>query len=128
MAKRVFVSFRYADKDLRNDLLQFFQEHGGPVQATPAVMRTDVGDQGDERVKQVIREQLQGCVAVLAVVGDTVHNSRWIEYELGVANEFGIPKFQIRHPKATGGPPNAHAGMREIEWKRDAVAAVINPL
>jgi hypothetical protein len=42
MAKRVFLSFRFAEKGLRNDLLQFFQQNGGPVQATPAYMTQDL--------------------------------------------------------------------------------------
>jgi hypothetical protein len=128
LAKRIFLSFSFVDKGLLNDLLQFFQMKGGPVQATPAYMKTDFGDAGAERIKQAIREQMQGCVGVLLLVGDEAHNSRWIQYELGVANELQIPKFRLQHPTRSGGPPNAHSGTREIPWSPKEVAAVLNPL
>jgi hypothetical protein len=128
MAKRIFLSFSFVDKGLLNDLLQFFQTKGGPVEATPAYMKNDLGDAGAERIKQAIREQMHGCVGVLLLVGDEAHNSRWIQYELGVANELQIPKFRLQHPTRGGGPPNAHSGMREISWSAKEVAAVVNPL
>jgi hypothetical protein len=128
MAKRIFLSFSFVDKGLLNDLLLFFQPQGGPVMATPTYMRTDFGNAGAERIKQVIREQMQGCAGVLLLVGDEAHNSRWIQYEMGVANELEIPKFGLRHPTRSGGAPNAHSGMREISWKPGEVAAVLNAL
>lgn len=128
MAKRIFLSFSFVDKGLLNDLLQFFQPSGGPVMATPTYMKTDLSQAGQDRVKQAIREQMQGCAGVLLLVGDEAHNSRWIQYELGVANELQIPKFRLQHPTRSGGAPNAHSGMAEIPWSPRTVAAVLNPL
>jgi hypothetical protein len=128
MAKRIFLSFSFVDKGLLNDLLQFFQPQGGPVMATPTYMRSDLGDAGAERITQAIREQMQGCSGELLLVGDEVHNSRWIQYELGVANELKIPKFRVRHPTRSGGAPNAHAGMQEIPWSPKEVATILNSL
>lgn len=128
MAKRIFLSFSFVDRGLLNDLLQFFQAHGGPVMATPTYMTTDVSKAGPERIRQTIREQMQGCSGVLLLVGDEAHNSRWIQYEMGVANELHIRKFRLQHPTRTGGAPVAHAGMPEIPWSPKEVAAVLNPL
>ncbi|HEX6041068.1 TIR domain-containing protein [Longimicrobium sp.] len=128
MAKRIFLSHSFVDRALLNDLLQFFQARGGPVMATPTYMRTDLGEAGPERIRQAIREQMQGCAGVLLLVGDEAHNSRWIQYEMGVANELRIPKYRLQHPARTGGPPVAHAGMHEIPWSPREVAAVLNPL
>jgi hypothetical protein len=125
MARRVFLSFKFAEKGLLNDLLQFFQENGGPVQASPAYMTQDLSSFGEEHIKRVIRQQMDGCVALIVLVGDQVHNSKWIEWEGGVANELQIPKFGIRHPAANGGFPNAHRGMNEIDWDRNELARVL---
>jgi hypothetical protein len=128
MAKRVFISFRWAEKGWRNDLLQFFQENGGPIQASPAYMTQDLSGWEEEQIKAAIRQQMKDCVVLLVLVGDDVHNSPWIEWEGGVANELKIPKFGTRHPDARGGFPNAHRGMREIDWDGDALARAIADL
>ncbi len=129
MAKRVFLSFSFsAERGLLNDLLQFFQSNGGPVEATPRFMKQDLSAFGEERIKAAIREQMTGCAALLILIGDEAHNSRWIQYEAGVANELRIPKFGVRHPSRHGGFPNAHRGMTEIEWNRDALARVVASL
>lgn len=128
MAKRIFLSFSFVDRGLLNDLLQFFQANGGPVLATPTYMKTDLGDAGAERIKQAIREQMVGCAGVLLNVGNEAHNSGWIQYEMGVANELRIPKFRIQHPTRSGGAPNAHSGMQALPWNPKEVAAVLNRL
>jgi hypothetical protein len=128
MDKRVFLSFRFTEKGWLNDLLQFFQENGGPVQAKFEYMKEDLSSLGEEHIERVIREQMDGCVALVVLVGDDVHNSPWIRWEGGVANELRIPKFGIRHPAAHGGFPNAHSGMKEIDWDPDELARVIAEL
>jgi hypothetical protein len=129
MAKRVFLSFSFtADKGPLNDLLQFFQFKGGPVEATPAFMTEDLSAFGEEHIKAAIRQQMTGCVALLVLVGDEAHNSRWIQYEAGVANELGIPKYGMRHPARRGGFPNAHVGMKEIAWSGTELAKVVSGL
>jgi hypothetical protein len=128
MKKRVFISFRFKEKGLRNDLLQFFQANGGPVQATPTYMTQDLSSLGEDHIKDVIRQQMEGCAGLLVLVGDDVHNSSWIQWEGGVANELGVPKFGIRHPAAHGGFPNAHRGMREIDWDGEELARAVAEL
>jgi hypothetical protein len=71
---------------------------------------------------------MEGCVGLFVLVGDQVHNSPWIQWEAGVANELQIPKFGIRHPSAHGGFPVAHVGMREIEWDGNQIAKVVAEL
>jgi hypothetical protein len=128
MAKRVFISFRFHELNLRDNLLQFFQEYGGPIQATPAYMKQDIPGEGEERIKkikQAIRAQMDGCVGVLAVAGEDAHSSFWMNYEGGVANEFQIPKAGVHHPNHRGGFPNAHVGMKEVEWNGPKLAELV---
>jgi hypothetical protein len=39
-----------------------------------------------------------------------------------------IPKFGMRHPAADGGFPNAHLGMKKIDWDGDELARIIAEL
>jgi hypothetical protein len=88
-------------------------------------MTENLSGAGEERIKQKIREQMKGCAGLLVVASGDSHNSRWMEYEGGVANEFGIPKADVRHPHRPGGPPNAHRGMQEVEWDGAKLAALV---
>ncbi len=125
MAKRVFISFRFHELNLRDNLLQFFQEYGGPIQATPEYMKEDLSEAGEERIKEVIREMMGRCAGLLVVAGEDAHNSFWMNYEGGVANELQRPKAGVHHPSHRGGFPNAHAGMREVEWDGDELAELV---
>ena len=128
MAKRVFISFRFREIGLLNDLLQFFQENGGPVQATPAYMKEDLGHLGEDQIAEKIRQQMTGCRGMLVLAGDTAHSSPWMRWEGGVANEIHLRKFGIRHPNAAGAFSTAHAGMQEMEWSPAALAKLIEEL
>jgi hypothetical protein len=127
MAKNVFISFNFKEKGFKNDLYGLFQANGGRIQATPVIVTEDVSAQGEEAIRAVIRQRMTGCAGLVVVVGNDAHNSPWIAYELGMANELGIPKIAVRHPAATGGPPNAHRGMTQVEWSSqqlvDAIAS-----
>ena len=116
MSKRIFVSFNFKNIDFRNDLAAFFQPLGGPVQATPNWVRNDVSRQGSEEIQREIRRAMEGCRGLVVVVGDDVHNSPWIRYELGLANGLHLPKVAIRHPRASGGLPPQHGGMTLLPW------------
>jgi hypothetical protein len=127
MAKRVFISFRFHEIGRRNDLLQFFQANGGPIEATPAYMKQAVpgeGEERDQRVKDLIREQMEGCAGCLFLAGDA-RDSFWMNYEGGVANQLGIPKAGVRHPDNPGALPKAHSGMQEVEWDPAKLAALV---
>ena len=125
MAKRVFISFSFAERGLRNDLLQFFQEHGGLVQASPAFMTQDRSAEGEARIKEGIREIMEGCSGLIVLAGEQAHNSRWIEYEIGVAAGLRIPHVGVRHPDRQGGFPNTYRGMKEVQWDRKELAQVV---
>ena len=124
MEKRVFLSFAYAEQAHLNDLLAFFTPNGGPVQAQPVLLDRDVSSGGDAAIRNAILEKMQGCVGVLALVGEVAHSKPWAETELRLARELGIPFVGIRHPSATrGGPPAPFQSLAFLDWDRERVAA-----
>lgn len=125
MSKRIFVSFNYAERAFANDVRVFFQKLGGPVQATPVFVEKDVSAGGEPAIKEEIRRHVTGCRGLLVVVGDDAHNSPWMNYEVGLATSQKIPVAYVRHPRATGGPPNAQRGMPELTWDPKTIATAI---
>ena len=125
MSKRIFISFNYAERNYQNNLLGLFQANGGPVEATPVYVEKDVTAKGDEAVKAEIERCMEGCRGLLVAVGNIAHNSRWIDHELGKANQLRIPKAAVRHPDASGGIPNNHKGMMVLKWDTEAIARLV---
>lgn len=125
MAKRVFLSYRFKEIGLLNNLLQFFQSEGGPIQATPTYATEEEVLRDEKAIKEAIHRRMEGCAGLLVLVADDTHNSRWINYEGGVANELKIPKAAVRHPSGHGALPNAHRGMQEVEWNGKKLAELV---
>jgi hypothetical protein len=122
MPKNVFLSFRQKNLDFRNDLRSFFEAWRGPVQATPLYLTEDVRAQGEPAIKRQIQEALRTCSGLLVVVGEDVHSSEWIDYEIAVADSWRIPRAGLRHPQAKGGLPTRFPGMEVLDWKPAAIA------
>ncbi|NQZ10588.1 MAG: TIR domain-containing protein [Algicola sp.] len=61
---------------------------------------------------------MNGCDALLVIIGNNNHNSPWInrEVELGISKNLPIVVTQL--PNTTGGIPNKLRGMRyrEVDW------------
>src|SRR5579871_966673 len=116
MAKKIFLSFRYSDLNLRNNLRDLFEGHGGDIEATPAYITEDVSDRGDTAVKDQIKALLQGCRGLLLLVGDTSHSSKWMDYEVQVAGSHSLPLAAVQHPQSRGGLSPKHAHIPLFKW------------
>lgn len=125
MSKKVFLSFSHKNLDFRNDLRSLFAEWDGPVQATPVYVTEDVRAQGDAAVRREIQSIMQGCRGLLLVIGPDVHNSEWIDFEIGLADSLGMQRAAVRHTRASGGLPNRFPRMLELEWDPAAIARTV---
>lgn len=126
MSKKVFLSFRQKNVDLRNDLLALFAAGGGRIQATPVYLTEDLRGKGEAAITKQIQEAMQDCCGLLLVMGEDVHNSEWIKYELEVADSWGIPRVGVRHRQATGGPPNRYPRLEILPWQPETIAQTVN--
>lgn len=125
MSKQVFISFSHKNLDLRNDLRVMFAEWGGPIQATPVYLTEDVREEGTPAVEREIQKKMQPCCGLLLAVGEDVHNSEWIDYELNLAAGWQKPWAPVRHPRSKGGLPNNFRNRPVLPWDAAAIARVV---
>jgi len=125
VSKQVFISFSHKNLDFRNDLRAMFAEWGGPIQATPVYITEDVRSQGTAAVERKIKEIMEPCRGLLLVVGEDVHNSEWIDYEIKLASGWQKPWAPVRHKQSKGGLPNSFRDKPVLPWDADAIAKVV---
>jgi len=124
--KRVFISYSHRDAVMRDNLEGLFMPRLGPVRAIPARLTEDLRDKGESAIVDAIKRAMRPCCGVMLVLGQDVHSSEWIEYELQVADSWGLPRIGIRHPQSTGGPPGRFPRLKVVDWERSAIAAEVN--
>lgn len=106
-----------------------FQPDGGPIVGKPIWVTTDLSDEGDEAIKSEIRSVMDGCKIALFVIGQNVHNSPWVNYELAYAmSPLRIPCFGIINPHILFGPPNIFRNIEILNWKPREIAQVLNKI
>lgn len=127
MARRIFVSYNFNDRELAHSIHGMSQENGGPVQGKFEFVTNDVARHGDAAIASEIKRIMQRCDAALFIVGDNSHNSPWINYEAQLVDTFRLRTAVTRHPKATGGVPHQ---LRRIEtvlpWDPYAIGHALN--
>ena len=129
MSRRIFISFNYTDKGLRNDLSKMFQPFGGPIKGKPDWVKIDVSTSGADAIKKEIRRIMRGCKIALFLIGLDVHNSPYINYEMAYAKSpLGIPCYGIQHPLGLFGVPNINLNLKVIPWNPRTIASILNEL
>jgi hypothetical protein len=127
MTRRVFISYKYTDREVAHNVHVFFQAQGGVCQGQPAFVEEDVAPEGDPAIKEIIQSVMKGCAAVLFVVGDDSHNSPWIEYEAKLARNWGLRMVAVRAPNTTGAVPNEIKNqVTLVDWAHDSLCAALN--
>jgi len=128
MSKRVFVSYNFReDAPSARNIGVFFQPRG-PCNAAPVFVEQDVSAQGEAAVDREIRRVMEPCAAAVFVVGDSVHNSPWINREAQLAKSMGLGIVAVRAPDTSGNVPNE---LREndvmvVKWDRSEFCHALN--
>jgi len=121
MAKKVFLSFRYADADLRNDLEGLFQSRGGKIEGTPVYCPRDPNAKTESEIRASVLSSMEGCRGLLMVPGDDAHSAGWIRYEVSVAESRGVPCAVVEHPASKGVRPE-HRHLPKLRWDAQTIA------
>ena len=126
--RNVFVSYNFRDHASARSVKTFFQAQGGRCQGTPVFVEGDFTPLGDEAIDQAIIRVIDGCVAVLFVIGNDNHNSPWIDREAELAISRNMSLVAVRLPETTGGLPNRLAGrsIPFVEWGHNALCDALN--
>lgn len=128
MSKRVFVSYNFReDASLARNIGVLFQPWER-CNGTPVFVERDVSAQGEAVVDREIRRVMEPCVAAVFVVGDSVHNSPWINREAQLAKSMGLRIVAVRAPNTRGNVPNElrENGIPVLEWDRDGFCDALN--
>ena len=128
MAK-VFVSYNYNSDGIRIDDLRSLISNPMGSQRHEAVTVTDPVEPGgnrDRRIQKAIKAKMDLCEAVVFLVGDDTHNSRWITYEVELACQRQLPYVVVQGKGTTGGPPSRLAGDRILPWESSQIGPAID--
>lgn len=126
MEKKVFVSFNFRDNEQAKNARQLFTDGSVKCTAVPVFVTRDVSAYGDAAIDREIRSVMDGCSALLVVVGSDSHNSPWVEREVKLADSRGMPIVLVR--RSPGGPPAslARRGLPVHDWSPATVARELN--
>lgn len=134
MSRKIFISYRFSDREIAHTVTNFFQPQGGNCDGKPAFVTNDVSSDGEKAIDEEIKRVMTGCIAVLFVVGDNNHNSTWIDREVELAVSYGLSPAAVQLPGTTGGPPNRlkeafkEKPVRVVDWTKEALCEVLNAI
>ena len=103
---RVFISYKWEDKEFADGLMGTFLNPNNEYRHVPYNEREDYRQQGDYVIKVYLRGLINECRSLICIVGENTHSSRWVAYELEVANSQNKKIVPVRIPNTTGGPLN----------------------
>lgn len=128
MARRIFVSYNFKDREIAHNIGKFFQSEGGKCQGKPVFVKNDLSKQGKKSIDKEIQSVIAGCSAVLFIIGDNNHNSPWINREAELSISMGLKSVAIRYPDTTGSLPNVlkKCEIPFVEWDQSSLSNILN--
>lgn len=125
MSHSVFISYVYEEKPYKDRVASWIhgQRLGSDVVVT--YEREDVRQHGEAEIRNHLRPLIQGCAAVLVLVGDVSHSRKWIDYEVAVAQQLHKVIIPVRIPNTRGGLPREIAGVPEVTFEPNAIATAL---
>jgi len=105
MVNQIFISFREIDRQHREGFEGLLQNPNSSLKANPISSRKDVRVQGENVIKDHIKNMLDKSDVVICLIGNDSHNSKWIDYEIEVATSKKIPILGVRIPNTNGNGP-----------------------
>jgi len=128
MAKKIFVSYNFNDKEVVHTVQSMMQSNQGKIQGKLVFVENDVSHEGTNAIDREIRRVIYGCDVALFVVGNNNHNSPWINREAELAISNGACIVVSKLPKTNGGIPNAliHHHYYEANWSSNDLSYHLN--
>ena len=130
MAKRIFVSYNFNDREVTKTVKSMTQNVGGCVQGQFVFVENNVSRDGRSAIDAEIKKIMNDCDAALFVIGNNSHNSPWINREVELAISYGIKIVKTQLPSTNGGQPEKlnWLNCREAQWSARSIADCLNNL
>ncbi|MCC6373074.1 MAG: TIR domain-containing protein [Bacteroidia bacterium] len=125
MKKKVFISYEFGDASFAGVVKQWLYEIG----AEPLLIkRKDITPETAKESEKAILEYISEASLMLVLVGNNVHNSAWIAYEVDVAQSKQTPIRWVRLPNRSGAPPKELFNTAEALYKKGTLHQLLNSL
>lgn len=125
MAKRVFISFAKENTTSRDLLVGQARNENSPIEFTDMSVKEPWSTQW----KTNCRTKIKSCDGVIALISKKTWSADGAKWEMGCANEEGIPMLGVHIYKDNKGLiPSELSGKRVIEWTWAGIANFINSL
>ncbi|SIO94773.1 toll/interleukin-1 receptor domain-containing protein [Vibrio spartinae] len=128
MAKKIFVSYNFNDKEIVHSVKNMLQSNGGKINGQFSFVTSDFSAQGNDAINKEIKKVMSDCDAALFLVGDNSHNSPWINREVQLAKSLNLHIVLTRLPDSRGAAPKGltDSYYPEAEWKANDLAYCLN--
>jgi hypothetical protein len=124
MAKNIFVSYNFNDREVAKSVSEMIQREN--LKGQIVVVENDVSYNGATAIDWEIEHTMKKCDAALFVIGDNPRNSPWIEKEAAHAIAKDIPVLTTKLPNVTGETPSALTDSTFINWDAKTLTDSLN--
>ena len=124
MAKNIFVSYNFNDKEVTKSVKDMIQRDN--LDGQIVFVENDVSYNGKMAIDWEIEHTMDGCDAALFVIGDNPRNSPWLTREAAHAMSKDIPVMATQLPGIDGETPNALIESTLINWDSEALTNGLN--
>lgn len=124
MAKNIFVSYNFNDKQVSAKVKDMIQQHHLDGQCT--FVENDVSYNGQTAIDWEIERTMENCDAALFVIGDNPRNSPWIEREAELAINKNIPVLSTQLPGMQGNTPASLIDSTLVHWDAELLTSTLN--
>jgi len=123
MPRRAFLSFSYDDTAQASgfNLLQWNPNVDFDFVGRHLLSKVD--SENDDYIKSRIREEMHGTSMLICLIGQTTHQSPWVDWEIreAMAQGKGILGIRLKGQEGAPIPPALQeAGANVIDWNPDA--------
>ncbi len=105
LLKKIFISYKYEDNAEKNGIEGALRNPNNSIDALSVSERNDLRSQGENAVKNYLRERIRKSDVVVCLIGQDTHNSQMVQWELEVATSLGKRIVPVQIRGTSGGPP-----------------------
>jgi hypothetical protein len=126
MPHSVFISYVYEEKSFKDTVAKWIEGKRLGSDVVVTCERSDVRQHGEAEIQRHLRPLIQGCAAVIVLIGDVSHSRKWIDYEVAVAQSLHKVIIPVRIPGTRGGLPREIAAVPEVTFEPTALATALS--
>ena len=119
----IFLSYKWEDRAYVNGLAGLLQNPNNQYRHISLSEREDYRNKGKDSVRNYLRGLINGCDAIICLVGNHTHNSEWVSYELEVARSLRKKILAVQIRGTNGGMPALLKswGVQETKWDNQSI-------